>query len=225
LAKNGIDLGQIPVEVAPIAHYHMGGIAVDERMATRVPGLYAAGEAAGGANGANRLSGNAIPEALVFGERAGRSAAAYAANRAPGWKPKRATASVERIRSLCEGRPGDFSAASLLDELRELMWTEGGPFRTAVGLGRAVARLAELRAGLGAVAIAPGRAFNPTMADWLELRASLIAAEAVAVAALEREESRGAHQREDFPETDPAWTRPQYVRMTRGGTLIVGSAR
>src|SRR5579863_6640580 len=128
LAKNGIDLGQMPVEVAPIAHYHMGGIAVDERMASRVPGLFAAGEAAGGANGANRLSGNAISEALVFGERAGRSAAAYAANRAPGWEAREAAAAVERIRSLCEGRRGDVSAASLLDELRELMWTEVGPF-------------------------------------------------------------------------------------------------
>src|SRR5439155_4397164 len=81
LASNGIDLGAAPVEVAPIAHYHMGGIAVDEHLMSRVPGLFAAGEAAGGANGANRLSGNAIPEALVFGEQAGRSAAAYAAGR------------------------------------------------------------------------------------------------------------------------------------------------
>ena len=85
--ENGIDLGRMPVEVAPIAHYHMGGIAVDERMASRVPGLYAAGEAAGGANGANRLSGNAIPEALVFGERAGRFAAAYAASRSAALGP------------------------------------------------------------------------------------------------------------------------------------------
>ena len=73
--------------------------------------------------------------------------------------------------------------------------------------------------------IAPGLAFNPTTADWFELRASLIAAEAVAHAALAREESRGAHQREDFPETDPAWAHPQYVRMTRDGTLRVSSAR
>src|SRR5713226_7154135 len=81
LAQNGIDLGAAPVEVAPIAHYHMGGIAVDGRLMSRVPGLFAAGEAAGGANGANRLSVNAIPEALVFGERAGRAAAAYADGR------------------------------------------------------------------------------------------------------------------------------------------------
>ena len=225
LAKNGIDLGQMPVEVAPIAHYHMGGIAVDERMASRVPGLFAAGEAAGGANGANRLSGNAIPEALVFGERAGRSAAAYAATRTLRWERRCAAPALERIGTLAEGRRGDLSAAVLLDELRELMGTEVGAFRTAAGLARAIARLAEMRAGLSTAAIAPGLLFNPTVADWFELRASLIAAEAVAHAALAREESRGAHQREDFPETDPGWARSQYVRMTRDGTLAVGGAR
>ena len=78
LAANGIDLTKMPVEVAPIAHYHMGGIAADAQMQTEVPGLFAAGEAVGGANGANRLSGNAITEALVFGRRAGRTAAAHA---------------------------------------------------------------------------------------------------------------------------------------------------
>jgi succinate dehydrogenase/fumarate reductase flavoprotein subunit len=226
LATNGIDLGRMPVEVAPIAHYHMGGVAVDERMATRVPGLYAAGEAAGGANGANRLSGNAIPEALVFGERAGRSAAAYAARRRHGWKPGSAVAAaIERIDSLAEGRKGEVSPAILLDELRELMWSEVGPFRTKAALDHALTRLAAMRAGLPETAIAPGRVFNPTVADWFELRASLLVAEAVARAALEREESRGAHQREDFPETEPAWTRPQYVRMSEGGALAVDSAR
>ncbi len=225
LAKNGIDLGHMPVEVAPIAHYHMGGIAVDERMATRVPGLYAAGEAAGGANGANRLSGNAIPEALVFGERAGQSAAAYAARRSPMWRRQSAAAAVERIRRLSEGRRGAVSPASLLDELRELMWTEVGPLRTAAGLARAVARLAEIGAALREAAIAPGLVFNPTLADWFEARASLVAAEAVARAAVARRESRGAHQREDFPETDPAWARPQLVSMARDGTLAAGFAR
>jgi len=224
LAQNGIDLGQMPVEVAPIAHYHMGGIAVDERMATRVPGLYAAGEAAGGANGANRLSGNAIPEALVFGERAGRCAAAYAATRSAGWRPESAAAAVERIRSLAGGRRGDVSPAALLDELRDVMGSEVGALRTAAGLTRALARLAEIGAGSREAAIAPGRVCNPTLADWFELRASLVAAEAVALAALARAESRGAHQREDFPETSPAWTRSQRVSMTRDGTLAVDTA-
>jgi succinate dehydrogenase/fumarate reductase flavoprotein subunit len=227
LARNGIDLCRMPVEVAPIAHYHMGGIAVDEGMASRVPGLYAAGEAVGGANGANRLSGNAIPEALVFGERAGRSAAAHAATRRAGWDARRAAPAVEAIRALRDGPRGDGAAAAveLLDELRELMWREVGPLRTRDGLTGAAAGLAALRAALPDLAIAPGRAFNPTLTDWFELRASLVAAAAVTQAALAREESRGAHQREDFPATDPAWACRQQVTMRADGSIAVGIAR
>ena len=218
LAKNGIDLARMPVEVAPIAHYHMGGIRVDERMATGIPGLYAAGEVAGGANGANRLSGNAIPEALVFGERAGRHAAAYAAGRKPAWDARRAALLVEHIRALSGGRAGGIAAAALLEELRELMWTEIGPFRNAAGLARAVSRLMGLRAALPEVMVAGGAA-DPTLAEWFELRGSLIAAEAVARSAQAREESRGAHQREDFPDIDPAWRCRQAVAMAPDGTL------
>jgi succinate dehydrogenase/fumarate reductase flavoprotein subunit len=225
LARNGIDLGHMPVEVAPIAHYHMGGIAVDATMATRVPGLYAAGEAAGGANGANRLSGNAIPEALVFGERAGRFAASYAVSRRAGWNPKRAAAALAAIRRLAEGRPGEVSAAALLDELRDVMWRDVGAFRTAAGLARAASRLTAMRAALPQLAVAPGRACNPTLADWFELRASLLAAAAVTAAALSREESRGAHQREDFPETSPAWAARQRVALRQDGTLLVEPVR
>ena len=221
LAKNGIDLTRMPVEVAPIAHYHMGGIAVDETMASRVPGLFAAGEAAGGANGANRLSGNAIPEALVFGERAGRFAAAYAAARSPAWVARAALAAVERIRERAAGHKGNAAAAFILEELRELMWRDVGPFRDVAGLERALARLAEMRRGLAHVAVVPGQGLNPALADWFELRASLVAAEAVARAALARRESRGAHQREDFPETDPAWQRNQRVTMAADGAISV----
>src|SRR6185437_16467481 len=114
LARHGIDLTRSPVEVSPIAHYHMGGIAVDATMASRVPGLYAAGEAAGGANGANRLSGNAIPEALVFGERAGRFAPFHAAGRASRWPPGAGAEAEGRIRELGEGRKGVVGATALL---------------------------------------------------------------------------------------------------------------
>jgi succinate dehydrogenase/fumarate reductase flavoprotein subunit len=222
LAKNGIDLNQTPVEVAPIAHYHMGGIRVDERMACRVPGLFAAGEAVGGANGANRLSGNAIPEALVFGECAGRAAAAHAsARRMPDWPPGIAEEALERIRCRADGCNGRVSPAALGEELRVLMWRDVGPFRTAAGLSRALDSIAEMRRALPDVAISSGRQCNPTLADWFELRASLTAAEAVARAALARQESRGAHQREDFPDTDPAWARNQAVALASNGTVRV----
>ena len=214
LAKNGIDLAQAPVEVSPIAHYHMGGIVVDARMASAVPGLFAAGEAVGGANGANRLSGNAIPEALVFGERAGRFAAA--AQPAAAWRDGAARDAVERIHALGEGRKGDVHAAALLDELRALMWEDVGPLRDAAGLERALARLAEMRAALPELAIAFGRESNASLADWFELRASLVAAEAVTRAALARRESRGAHQREDFSRTDLALALTQRVTLDDG---------
>ena len=222
LAKNGIDLGRTPVEVAPIAHYHMGGIAVDARMASSVPGLFAAGEAAGGANGANRLSGNAIPEALVFGEVAGRSAALFAAKRPTPALPDGAGDIVERIRSLAEGRKGDVAACEVLDELREIMWRDVGPFRNAVGLARASGRIEEMRTALPKLSLPAGRRFNPALADCFELRASLIAASAVAHAAAARTESRGAHQREDYPESDPAWARSQRVTMSAEGRITLG---
>jgi len=216
LARNGIDLARTPVEVSPIAHYHMGGVVVDERMATEVPGLYAAGEAVGGANGANRLSGNAIPEALVFGERAGR----FAATAKPaGWRDSAAAEAVERIRELADGRPGDIAASALLDELRGLMGDDVGPLRGEVGLERAHARLGGMRAALGEVAIAPGRECNASLADWFELRASLIAAEAVTRAALARRESRGAHRREDFPDSVPQFAKSRRVAMDSAGSI------
>ena len=213
LAKNGIDLGRAPIEVSPIAHYHMGGIVVDDRMASPLPGLFAAGEAVGGANGANRLSGNAIPEALVFGERAGRFAAI--AERT-GWHDSAAVEAVERIRALRDGRKGSVSAAALLDELRALMWDDVGPLRDEAGLKRALTRIGELRSGLGGVTIAPGRESNASLADWFELRAGLIAAEAVTHAAFVRRESRGAHQREDFQATAAGLANNLHVTMKNG---------
>jgi succinate dehydrogenase/fumarate reductase flavoprotein subunit len=225
LAQNGIDLACGPVEVAPIAHYHMGGIRVDERLASRVPGLYAAGEAAGGANGANRLSGNAIPEALVFGARAGRHAAMRAIGRRQAWRRHDAAQAVARIRAVSAGRKGETPAIALIEEMRRLMWQAAGPFRDAAGLAAARARLREMQEALPALAVLPGARMNPTLADWFELRASLLAAEAVVTAALAREESRGAHQRSDFPRSDPAHARSRIVALDDAGTLTAGFAQ
>jgi succinate dehydrogenase/fumarate reductase flavoprotein subunit len=150
---------------------------------------------------------------LVFGERAGRFAAA--AEPASGWRDTAAQEAVDRIRDLADGRDGELSAAVLLGELRSLMGDAVGPLRDAVGLGRALRRLEEIRALSPSLSIAPGRQCNASLADWFELRASLIAAEAVTGAALARRESRGAHQRADFPDSDPALARRQHVTMDR----------
>ncbi len=212
LAANGIDLTKTPIEVSPIAHYHMGGIRVDEDMAATVPGLFAAGEALGGPNGANRLSGNAITEALVFGERAGRSAAALAG----GAKTPMADAARTALATLEDaiGQSGDGpTPTAAIAELQQLMQDDVGPFRTADGLARAVARIGEMRRALPTMPTGDGGGFDMQLADWLELRNMLLVADCVARAALVRDESRGAHQRSDFPTLSADWEENQVVAM------------
>jgi len=201
LLKNGIDLTREPVEVSPIAHYHMGGVKVDTRMRSTVASLYAAGEAVGGAAGANRLSGNAISEALVYGEIAGREAAQFAAGNGEGWDVRAAQATRDAAERPC-GNGSGRSTVALMQELRRLMWGQVGPFRNREGLTAALERIRAMRsADLPAIPVSGGSAFAIELTDWHELRSALLVAEAVTVAALTREESRGAHQRDDFPET------------------------
>lgn len=219
LADNGIDLTRTAVEVAPIAHYHMGGIDVGTDMATAVPRLYAAGEAVGGANGANRLSGNAITEALVFGRVAGWAAAAHARQGPVAW----AQGTGDAARDLIEAEGGTAAAgnmAAAVESLQALMQDHVGPFRMGAGLDRALAGIAALGAGLGEVP--PGRpgSLDPARQDWLDLRNMLLVAETVARAAAVRTESRGAHQREDHPGMDDDWTCNQAVTLAGDGLRI-----
>ena len=217
LLKNGIDLTRRPVEVAPIAHYHMGGVKVDARMRSTVAGLYAAGEAVGGAAGANRLSGNAISEALVYGEIAGREAARYAGRHAAGWSARAADAVRDAAAGGSNGATGGTSAAALMGELRRLMWARVGPFRDRAGLSVALDRIRAMRSGdLPRVPVPRETAFANELADRHELRSALLVAEAVTVAALAREESRGAHQRDDFPETSERFRGNQQVAGQAG---------
>jgi succinate dehydrogenase/fumarate reductase flavoprotein subunit len=179
LAANGIDLTRQAVEVAPIAHYHMGGVRVDRDMRTSLPHLFAAGEAVGGANGANRLSGNAITEAVTFGRRA------------------------------------DINAAAEIVRLQKRMNRDVGPLRSAAGLERALAEILSL-ADACAELPAPRQGLDPEWLDWHDLREMRLVAECVARAALARGESRGAHQREDFPEASEAWQRHQSAVLAAG---------
>ena len=217
LLANGIDLTRMPVEVAPTAHYHMGGIAVDERLETRVAGLFAAGEAVGGPGGANRLSGNAISEAMVFGERAGHFAAEAAAGADPGWTEvyaERARAALAELRA----RKGSGRAPGVVQaDLQDVMWEHAGPFRSREGLERALMCIHELRHELPDLTIADGDVFNLDVQDWYELKAMLRSAEAVVLSALQRTESRGAHQRLDAPQMSPAFEKNQLVSLAAGG--------
>src|ERR1700674_64745 len=146
LAANGIDLAKRPVEVAPIAHYHMGGVRVDETLQARVPGLYACGEAVGGANGANRLSGNAITEAFVFGARAGRNAARHALQSPLLWSPQAAGPALDLLRS-AQKRDAP-NLAAVVVELKALMADTVGPFRTEEKLRSAVQAIERLKAAI-----------------------------------------------------------------------------
>jgi succinate dehydrogenase/fumarate reductase flavoprotein subunit len=214
LAANGIDLTRDSIEVAPIAHYHMGGVRVDARMRTAVPGLFAAGEAVGGANGANRLSGNAITEALAFGRIAGREAARAAGG-------ARARFDAGPAFALVEAEGPARNTAALVAELQRVMARDVGPFRTAAGLDRAAAALTALRAAMGeAPPGAPGTPHDLARLDWFDLRQMLLVADCVVTAARARTESRGAHQREDFPATEPAWQRRQRVTLAGGAPVL-----
>jgi succinate dehydrogenase/fumarate reductase flavoprotein subunit len=215
LAANGIDLTKMPIEVAPIAHYHMGGVATDVKMQTELPGLLVAGEAVGGANGANRLSGNAITEALVFGREAGRTATARVKSikSAPA-SDGAARATVDLIRNT---GPKDFpNTAAMIQRLQATMSDDVGPLRTKEKLTRALATIDELSTALGDQPFGSGGHFDMVRLDWFDLRNMLTVARAVTQAASLRTESRGAHQREDFPEMLPQWHVNQTIRIKNG---------
>jgi succinate dehydrogenase / fumarate reductase, flavoprotein subunit len=225
LAANAIDLTRMPVEVAPIAHYHMGGVVAEATtLGTQVPGLYVAGEVVGGPNGANRLSGNAITEALVFGRRAGNSAAAHAKQTArQKLRPQDAAAALDLVGAGAPDGDGPNTAA-MIAALQAIMADDVGPLRTAAKLTRALAGIAALEAELGERPPARGGGdFDLQRLDWVDLRNMLTVAHAVAQSALNRSESRGAHQREDCPGTLPHWQVHQCVTM-RGGALQISRA-
>jgi succinate dehydrogenase/fumarate reductase flavoprotein subunit len=187
-----------------------------------LPGLLVAGEAVGGANGANRLSGNAITEAFVFGRQAGRTAAARAAAMKTVPAPdSAATAAADLIRS---APPKDMpNSAEMLQRLQATMSDDVGPLRTGDKLKRALGKIDELTSALGDRPFGDGGAFDMQRLDWFDLRNMLTVARAVTQAASLRTESRGAHQREDFPEMLPHWRVNQVIRL-RGEELDITQA-
>ncbi len=223
LAENHIDLTRMPVEVAPIAHYHMGGVRADANMATEVPGLYVAGEVVGGANGANRLSGNAITEALVFGRRAGRSAAERAKRLTQlKLKPQDTAPALDLIRADAKTETSGNTAA-MVAQLQATMADHVGPFRTGAKLSTALDEIAGLAADFGDHPSGHAAAFDLERLEWFDLRNMLSVAYAVTATALARTESRGAHQREDFQTMLPQWQVHQRVQLRDGALKISGA--
>ena len=204
-ADCGFDLAAGQVEVAPTAHYFMGGVVVDAGGASEMPGLFVAGEDTGGVHGANRLGGNGVANSTVFGGIAGESMAKYVASEfgaggraaPPAPQPGLAEAEAEHAAKPFSLPRGNVHA--LREKLQETMWRDAGVLRDAPGLRSAMAQLAQQKDELRRTGVGGGRAFNPAWHDWLNLRSLLDVSEAIAAAALARENSRGAHFREDFP--------------------------
>ncbi|WP_432101106.1 fumarate reductase/succinate dehydrogenase flavoprotein subunit [Streptomyces sp. WAC 04229] len=212
-----VDITAEAMEVGPTCHYVMGGIAVDSDTAAArgVPGLYAAGEVAGGMHGSNRLGGNSLSDLLVFGRRAGRHAAEYAAGSASGTRPRVDdpqvdAAAAEALRPFSaeaeasgEGPPEN--PYTLHQELQQTMNDLVGIIRREPEMKQALEKLAELRVRARRAGVEGHRQFNPGWHLALDLRNMLLVSECVARAALERTESRGGHTREDHPSMDRRW--------------------
>lgn len=198
----GVDITKEPMEVGPTTHYIMGGVKVDaDSQMTSVPGLFATGECAAGLHGANRLGGNSLSDLLVFGKRAGEYAAKYA-------KEQGAVAADEnQINEIAAWALAPFERGSagenpfaLQDELQEMMQDLVGIVRTENDLIIAIDKLMALESRVAQVGCSGNRGYNPGWHTALELKHMLTVAQAIAISAKERKESRGGHFREDFPD-------------------------
>jgi len=214
----GFDLAGGRVEVVPTAHYLMGGVEFAPDCTTALPGLFVAGEDAGGVHGANRLGGNGVANSTVFGGIAGDSMARWVPRSGEFRAPDEAA--IDRTIASAE-RPfrdsGESDLEAIRDRLAAMMWDDAGIVRNAGGLSRAVAALDTLAAKLDAYALPRAgrdRAFNLTWHDWLNLGSLIAASRAIVRAAMARENSRGAHYRDDFPDPgDLAGSTYTRIRM------------
>jgi succinate dehydrogenase / fumarate reductase flavoprotein subunit len=208
------------MEVGPTLHYIMGGVRVEpETAASTVPGLFAAGEVAGGMHGANRLGGNSLSDLLVFGRRAGAGAASYASRtNARAVDDAQLEEAARAMLAPFETEGGE-NPYALHAELQETMHTLVGIIRTETELQEAISRLAELAARVEHVTVEGNRQFNPGWHLALDLRSMVTVAEACARSAELRRESRGGHTREDYPKADPEWGKKNVVTRRRGGKL------
>jgi succinate dehydrogenase / fumarate reductase flavoprotein subunit len=223
-----VDITKDPMEVGPTCHYMMGGIRVEaETGHTSVPGLFAAGEAAAGLHGANRLGGNSLSDLLVFGRRAGLAAAAHARACASPNVDSAQIAEAERQLLAPFERTSGENPYTIHGELQDMLQSLVGIFRTAEDLQRALGELEKFRARAALMRVEGSRMFNPGWHLSRDLQHMLVVAEAVTRSALARQESRGAHSRIDFPKTDDAWGKKNHVivRQVEAMTLVAVPVR
>lgn len=219
-----VDITKIPMEVGPTCHYVMGGVRVDaDSAASTVPGLFAAGEVAGGMHGANRLGGNSLSDLVVFGRRAGAGAAEYASGvgAQPKVDPADVEASVADMVAHFE-RDGSENPYSLQRELQDTMQDLVGIIRTQSELDRALTKIHELKERSKRTTVEGNRQYNPGWHLAMDLQNLLTVSEAACRAAMERKESRGAHTRDDFPGPDLEWGKVNLaIRAGAGGEMQV----
>jgi succinate dehydrogenase / fumarate reductase flavoprotein subunit len=208
-----VDITAEAMEVGPTCHYVMGGVEVDpDTEAARVPGLFAAGEVAGGMHGSNRLGGNSLSDLLVFGRRAGLAAAEHAAAspaRAP--LPDDALADAARAALAPFEREGGENPYTVQHDLQQTMHDLVGIIRTEPEMRQALERIAALKERVANLSVEGHRQYNPGWHLALDLPHMLLVSECIAKAALERQESRGGHTRDDFPATDAEWARTNLI--------------
>jgi succinate dehydrogenase flavoprotein subunit len=219
----GVDITRDAMEVGPTCHYIMGGVRVEaETAATRVPGLYAAGEVAGGLHGANRLGGNSLSDLVVFGRRAGMAAAEYAkgVKAAAALDAAQVDAAVRSLLSPFDSK-GSENPYAIHADLQECMQALVGIIRTEGELRKALEEIAVFKQRLGRVRVEGGRAFNPGWHLALDLHSMLSVSEAVTLGALERKESRGGHTRDDYPFADDRFGTVNVVIRRAAGSFGV----
>jgi succinate dehydrogenase / fumarate reductase flavoprotein subunit len=216
-----VDITKGPMEVGPTCHYMMGGIRVEAETAqSTVPGLFAAGEAAAGLHGSNRLGGNSLSDLLVFGRRAGLAAAAHAksVSHAPVNTEQIEAAEKELLAPFAN--TGGESPYAVHRDLQEVMQNLVGIYRTEQDLMKSLGDLEKLSARSAKTGVEGTRMFNPGWHLTRELKSMLLISEAVARAALARKESRGAHSRTDYPNLDDAnWGKKNNIIVQDGSTM------
>ena len=221
--EQGVDITREPMKVSPTAHYGMGGIEVDPRTgATAVEGLFAVGESTAGVHGANRLGGNSLAETVVFGKTLGSHLAHVLDDTLPP-VPLDDGAAREHVAALdvlaAGTGGGERDPEELIDELRDLVWVHAGIVRTGDGLREGLAKLRDLKERASGLGVSGAPANDRGLEGVFNLRAMLVAAEAVVRGALAREESRGAHHREDFPEESDGWRKNILCARGEGGEM------
>ncbi|HEV2357125.1 MAG TPA: FAD-binding protein [bacterium] len=218
-----IDITKSPMEVAPTIHYVMGGVRVEPGTGvTTVPGLFAAGEVAAGLHGSNRLGGNSLSDLIVFGKRAGEHAAQYAQGlaEAPGVDDAQAGEERRLLQRPFESG-GTENPYVLHDELQAVMAEHAGIARTGEGLRQGLEKILALQGRTERLRAGGSLLYNPGWHECRDVRFMLTLAEAIFRSAIEREESRGAHWRLDFPDQSPEWGRRNMIVVREGDRMAV----